>query len=298
MDGRTSILTLIGYTPILCLVLFPPVARAQFGGGRESRPPLPENAKLKVFSLNYSTPGAMVDVLSGLSDEKSVTRMAIDQRTNSLIVTGEEKELAVIEALLSRLDQPGAGESKPRKAETLQLRIVWVQDGIQGNLAEEPYINSQVVDALRGLGFDVPVVVCQHFTTVALRKNTNDVRLQGQYKFELPVEERSALERSGISFQFGGQGSIIAESENQYALDFDFTVRPMESKTGSHLSGSIITPLSHYTVIGTTIVPGVASTKNSTNQPLSAFIVYLDKARTFEGVQAKAEKEKDTARGK
>jgi hypothetical protein len=287
MDRRALVSLLMRYSLLLSLLLFPLVAQAQIGPRPNNysptpAPPLPENAQLKVFSLQYAEPETMGGVLSNLLDASKMTRMAIDKRTNSLIVAGDEKQLAVVEALLVRLDQPGAVQGRPQqKAETLQLRVVWVQDGIEGNMAEEPYVNSQVVEALLGLGFEKPVVVCQHFSTLALQNKTGNGRFQGECKFELPVE------CGGIPFQFSGQGRITSEPDEQYALDFNFTVRPTEAKTGSQLSGSVITPLSHYTVMGTTMVlPG-----DGADHRLSAFIVYLDKARTFGQEKAKDKKE-------
>jgi hypothetical protein len=264
--------------------------------------PLPENATLKIFSLRYMQPVEAGNVLAQITGGDSGTRMAFDHRTNSLLLAGSEKQLNIAEALLQRLDQP-AQESEKRAAETLQLRVVWLLDGVQGKAPAEristgdkefdSFVSPQVVDALRELGFEMPQVMCQQLTTLTIRP---EERRSGQFHFQVPVLVDDDL------WQFSGQGSVANSARDKYTIDIGLTVEQRDEsnkRNTAELNGSIITPLAHYTVVGTTtfvatkLEPaegGRGKVVAGRNQHLAAFVVFLDRAREFGGESGRAEK--------
>jgi hypothetical protein len=244
----------------------------------------------------------MARVLSDILDGNQI-RMAVDERTNSLIVVGEQDTNKVVEALLLRLDESAADSAKPAQSgETLQLRIIWLLDGVgEGKHLAETSVNPQVIEALHDLGFEEPMVVCQQVTTFTLNEDG-----RGDLSFTVPVLINAQ------SWQLEGHGEIESMADERFNLKFDLgfqrtveTGAPGErpSRQGAQLGGSIYTPLGHYTVMGTTTfvatnlgstpegreVPNEIPPRTTQQQHLSAFVVYLDRAREF---PAKATEEK------
>jgi len=84
-------------------------------------------------------------------------------------------------------------------------------------------------------------------------------------------------------------------SGDRYTIDFDLSVIQPNSPQSSQLSGSIFTPLGHYTVMGTTtFVDSPLQTDPKGPAPMkqhaSAFIMYLDKAPEYPAKATQAEK--------
>jgi hypothetical protein len=254
---------------------------------QQERGALPANATTKIYSLRNSQASAMARVLSEILDRKNI-RMAVDERTNSLIVLGEQDTNNMVEALLLRLDEAAAGSTKQRSGETLQLRIVWLLDGMgEGKHPDQIAMNPDVIKALHGLGFEDPRVVCQQVTTLTLNEDG-----RGEFNFTVPVLIKAQ------PWDFEGHGQVDAMAGARFNLKFDLGFQRMVAPTGSfggrpsrqgaQLGGSIYTPLGHYTVMGTTtfvatdtIDTADGDAKVEQNQHLSAFVVYLDRAREF-----------------
>jgi len=81
--------------------------------------------QIKVFSLVHTDAASIAQAVSGIIDMDSM-RIAIDERTNSLLATGPEGMLSVLEALLLRMDQ---SPEAPRPGEALRVRVVWFGEG-------------------------------------------------------------------------------------------------------------------------------------------------------------------------
>jgi len=86
---------------------------------RSARGAPPEQApaprEIKVFSLQHadgvSLVEAVAEILPGV--EQKTLRLACDKRTNSVLASGPKEDLAVLEALLLRLDVEAAKDRKP-----------------------------------------------------------------------------------------------------------------------------------------------------------------------------------------
>ncbi len=260
---------------------------AQAERQRQTPAPLPENAEVRVFALRYSKAPELTQVLANIVGDRGL-RMAVDERSNSLIVTADENTMRIVEALLMRLDESGPDRKlESASLDTLQLRIVWLLDGVGGMTPNEGQASPQVLDALRRLGFEDPSVVCQQMTTLTL-----DDKNRGRFGFTVPVLVNSQL------FELSGNGSVTPSGTNRFALQFEFEVQQQQNPQKTRLGGSILTPLAHYTVMGTTTFvesslesphPGVEPKVKPVRQHLSAFVVYLDRAPEFPAEQPAAE---------
>jgi hypothetical protein len=271
----------------------------------QRKTPPPKDAEFKVFALRHSRAPEIGRVLSEILDG-AVQRMAIDERTNSLLVLADKNTTAIVEALVTKLDESADGtiKEKAQFSETLQVRIVWLLDIDEGMEATDKLVSPQVVEALGELGFEHPKVVCQQVTTLTLGEENR----RGQFHFQVPVLIQSQ------PWQFEGQGQIEPMADSRFNLKFDLgfkhmnTVRgggPPPGGYGGHLGGSIYTPLAHYTVMGTTtFVESISNNKQLDSgqavereqQHLSAFVVYLDRAREFPAPRAQSEKQDDVRR--
>jgi hypothetical protein len=232
--------------------------------------PLPDNAMLRAFTLKYVKPEEIGQALHNITGGGG-PRIAVDERTNALVIAGTEKQMSVAEQLVQTLDQPGA-DQKGKSAETLQVRVVWIVDGLpdtEGKNVEPPYVSPQVLEGLIDLGFETPRVMCQQVSMLTLDKD----RRRGQFHFQLPVLVQ------GNSWQLEGQGEISPADGEKYALQFNLNLG-QPKKQDCQLGGSILTPLAHYNVLGTTTFVDEPQ-GGGTEQHLSAFVVYLDRAREF-----------------
>ncbi len=236
--------------------------------------PLPDNAALGTFTLKYVRPEEIGQALYRITGGEP--RIAVDERTNTLMIAGSPKQMDVAKQLVLTLDQPGKVQ-QGKSLEVLQLRIVWLSEGLTDRSMDPPnptIISPPVADALRELGMELPQVVCQQLTSLTLTPTGPT----GKYRFRVPTQ----IEDS--TWEFQGEGTVTATSDDRYAVDFNLNLmEPMsKDKQPSQLSGSILTPLGHYTVMGTTTI--VAPAKDSTvgkAQRLSAFVVYLDRPKDF-----------------
>ena len=98
--------------------------------------PLPEGATLRAFSLKYVRPQEIAQVLHNITGNGGA-RIAIDDRTNVLLLAGTEKEMGVAEQLVKTLDQPGKSQEE-KTPQTLQLRVVWLIDGMGDAVGKVP----------------------------------------------------------------------------------------------------------------------------------------------------------------
>lgn len=258
---------------------------------------LPKDGTFQVFPLRYGQAVETAQVLSEILGGTPM-RLAVDGRTNSLLVFADKDTTEKIRSLVENLDARPVDDKgkKAAPAETLQLRMVWLLDGIEdeGQAPPEELVGPQVVDALHELGFGEPKVVCQQVTTLTL----SDDERRGNFNFQVPVLINSQ------PWQFDGSGEIEATADERLNVRFNlqFQQQNVEDRAGrsvrarsGQLGGSIHTPKGHYTVMGTTTFVATSRTvtedgipKEKQQQHLSAFVVYLDRARTFPADHAEA----------
>jgi hypothetical protein len=121
-------------------------------------------------------------------------------------------------------------------------------------------------------------VVCQQVTTLTLDRNR-----RGQFNFSIPVLINSR------AWNFRGSGQVEPLTDTRFNLKFELNFNQNQrGGSGGELGGSIYSPLGHYTVMGTTTFVGERTVPSAeggvttqARQHLSAFVVYLDRAREF-----------------
>jgi hypothetical protein len=240
--------------------------------------PMPDNAALVAFPLKFVRPEEIGQALHNITGG-SGPRIAVDERTNTLLIAGSPKQMDVAKQIVQTLDQPGKSQ-QGKVPQPVQVRIVWLSEGLTDRNMEPPkasVVSPKVADALRELGMELPQVVCQQLTSLTLDQPGQ----RGQFHFQVPA----AIEDS--TWQFQGQGTITPTTDDRYAMEFNLSLaepgaanQPAQS---CQLGGSILTPLGHYTVMGTTTFLSPAQQPATGKlQRLSAFVVYLDRPKDFD----------------
>ena len=98
--------------------------------------PNADNEQLKIFNLKNSNAKEAADIVTVLYVGPSV-RIAIDERTNAVIVRADESRLSEIEAVLLRLDeQPSTTEAKSA-TETIQASGFNLREDSAASVASE-----------------------------------------------------------------------------------------------------------------------------------------------------------------
>jgi hypothetical protein len=246
------------------------IAQSQASGA-----PLPDNATIGAFTLKYVRPEDIGQALHNITGGGG-PRIAVDERTNTLLIAGNPKQMDVAQQLVKTLDQPGKLEQN-EIPESLQVRIVWLSSGLTDRGMDPPkasIVSPQVVDALHELGMEQPQVMCQQLTSLTLSRPDH----RAQFHFRVPTD----IENTTWDFQ--GDGTIVPTANDRYALDFKLALTHSDPKDAqlSEVSGSILTPLGHYTVMGTTTFVAAAHDSDTGKaQRLSAFVVYLDRPKDF-----------------
>lgn len=123
------------------------------------------NRQVKLFPLKHADATAAGELLSSLFVDKG--QFAVDSRSNSLVVTGDEGFLAVVEAVLQNLD--AEVQPAPKELEQLQIRILWIVGGAdwtatgaeRPDLAAIPDDLADVAGELESLGIGDPRIATQ-----------------------------------------------------------------------------------------------------------------------------------------
>ena len=164
------------------------MAAMSIAQGQGMGSPMPDNATLVAFPLKYVRPQEIGQALHDITGGGQ--RIAVDERTNTLLIAGSPKQMDVAKQIVQTLDQPG--KSQQNKApQPLQVRIVWLSEGLTDRSMEPPkssVVSPQVADALRELGMEQPQVVCQQLTSLTLDQPG---QRGGQFHFQVPRQSRT-----------------------------------------------------------------------------------------------------------
>jgi hypothetical protein len=214
----------------------------------DQRRPLPplENGQLKVYALGAVPARAASQTIESLFGAQ-VLRIAVDERSNSLIVYGKSDTLAAVDVLLTRLGEqavPAAGAEKAKQSaaapRSLLLRVFWLADGLPEGVGQTPtdFLPESVIQAATKLGLVAPRLVTQTVNSLALgREDGVDFSTNvPAILFEQPV---------GLTCE----GRIKLVSDDRVRLEMG--VHVSGPAINCDLNGSLATPLGHYMVLGT-----------------------------------------------
>lgn len=136
-------------------------------GWAQTPEPPPPQPTLKVFQLANAQAQELALVLRGLLAD---SRLAVDERTNSIIISGETERLNIAEALIERLDavaNPPALPATQLDRQAVQVRVLWLVSGLQGERAAPAKDLEPVIGALAQLGIEDLRVVANSLVNVS-----------------------------------------------------------------------------------------------------------------------------------
>jgi hypothetical protein len=212
-----------------------------------SAPPI-ENGQWRVFNLARVPAADAAKKILALFGSRAA-RVSIDDRANSIIVYGKPDLVEQIGALLQQIDssselldvdvegqKPGATSDQER---SVLLRIFWLADGLPKSDGQDPqkFLTDEVLNAVGQLGLDSPRLVGQ--TVNALASKNAPVN----FTANVPA----LLFKQPASLSCTGQMEPVADDRAR--LEMQITVAGQVG--GCNLSGSLVTPLGHYMVLGT-----------------------------------------------
>jgi hypothetical protein len=211
-------------------------------------PPL-ENGQVKVYSLSYAKARDAASTISSLFGPQAV-RVAIDDRTNSLVVFGKDDSLPVLDALLQRLDSQAAPDKAGKQSvettggtrRSVLLRLFCLADNIRdGGQSADEYLPEKVLAAVQKLGLIGPRLISQNVTSLS-------ISTKGAVEFSSDVP----VVINGQPANLSTSGKIqLADDDDERAelqMKIQMTLNP---GLQSAVQGSLATPLGHYMVLGT-----------------------------------------------
>lgn len=202
--------------------------------------------EVKIFSLAHVPAADAAKHVLSLFGGQAV-RVAIDGRTNSLIVFGKSDYHSPIEAILSKLDAQGEGNadaprtapSKKPNSRSVLLRVYWLADGLPKGEGEplEEFLPAGVIKAVGRLGLKDPRLVAQTVNSLASR----DEKV-AEFSSRVPavvLHQPAQLTCTGEMWPI-----VDGRTELQVQLR-------VSGSLNCELTGSLVLPLSHYMVLGT-----------------------------------------------
>jgi hypothetical protein len=214
--------------------------------------------ELRVFHLKYAEAEETAAVLSRIFG-KDDARIAVDRRTNSILVEASPDTLRRIEAILSTLDAAADKDAKKdAPGATLRVRVVWLASELPPEEGAKPAddlkevvaeLSKIGVDGLRQLGQAIvnttPDGKFQVRCSPLLAGRPADLELQGTIKLrqETPI----------LSVQLSASQTDLAPLAESGPPGRANTRRLVD------LGTTIAAPLGHYVVLGVTPVEKMTS---------------------------------------
>lgn len=214
----------------------------------ERRPPLPEldNGTIKVYRFMYAQPRDAAKTVESLFGNQSL-RLAVDERSNSLLVYGRPDTVSTLDALLTRLDEQASPDGAKVAAtsaaapRSLLLRVFWLADMMPETVGQNPYDflpESVVGAATNKLGLQAPRLVAQTATSLATNKDE---------PIEFSTNVPAVLLEQPAMMSCSGKLKLVDENR----VRMEMAVQVSGPAVNCDLRGSMATPLGHYMVLGT-----------------------------------------------
>jgi hypothetical protein len=217
-----------------------------------------EAQQLQVFELRHTPASEVHNALQGVVGAD--VKIAVDAVGNRVIVQGDADTLEVIEALLTRIDQPPPerepADAPPPAAEDVQVRLVWLVAGLKDSPAAPPPADLEnVVQELEKMGVTGLKTAAQVFvkTVPATQFSVSGSAILDQ-SCSLEVSGIYARRRSGS----GPVGAPAARDDKAAAP----AVLEISVKASPHLADlqtTITAPEGHSVVLGVSPVGELTS---------------------------------------
>ncbi len=188
-------------------------------------------------------------------------RISVDSRTSHLLVKAADEVMQSVSRILSEIDTPAeeqpsnqAAENESRLPSSAMLRVFWLSSGSPNKDAPsaDRVLPKSVCDGLVKIGIYNPHLVSQATVSMALMNGENNFRLG-----DIPVKV------FGQKLDFHVHGVAETTRSGKLGLQLESVVRRTEnvgfgggggtkSTVVNQFSGSIVTPLDHYVILGST----------------------------------------------
>jgi len=199
-------------------------------------------AQLRIYALKYAEPHEAELLLDSLlSRENEDLRVAVDERTNSVLVAAPPEQHTTAEALLKALDVPAAADHSQAAPETtLRVRVIWLADGFSSDDAPAAKNLDEVVTELTKLGLE-------------------DIRQVGQVMVHTAPNGRFQVGGCPKTDPFSADWRITGKLDQQQGtptleIEISANVLPVDAGLSVQLQTDISAPLGHYVVLGVTPV--------------------------------------------
>jgi hypothetical protein len=232
--------------------------------------PLPEKPNVLILPLRHAQAGEVAEVLRQVYGGMDL-RVAVDERLNRLIVLTDPKMSKPVNYLVDVLDQQAGSTDGDKQAErNLQVRVLWLVYGPTaiGDEPDERSLSPAAIEALHDLGLAHPRIACQDVTTLSPPGDDFST-----FQFKVPVNFDK------LRVTFGGEGTVYGSGGGQYCIQLSIKTTDPGGEN-CQMSGSLVTPLEHYVVLGSTnfITDWQAEGSGYRSGYRSAFVVYLQEA--------------------
>jgi type II secretory pathway component GspD/PulD (secretin) len=205
-----------------------------------------EGGQLQKFNLAHASAADAAEKILALFGAQTI-RVSIDDRTNSLIIYGDANAIGQIRELLAQIDAPGESSEvdpaargpKGDEARSVLLRMFWLADGLPEGEGSEPakFLPVPVIGALEKLGLSNPRLVAQTVNSLASVKGSSS-----NFTSNAPA----ILFKQPAQLSCSGEMEPVVGDRTRLRLQMNVVGR-----VGCDLSGSLVTPLGHYMVLGT-----------------------------------------------
>jgi hypothetical protein len=205
-----------------------------------SLPPL--LGELKVFSLRSVPAKSAADAIESLFGVQDM-RVAVDERTNTLIVFGKAEAVPKVEALLLRLDENdqhrGGATGEPQSRRSLLLRLFWLADGLPEGEGSDPaeILPASVLRATQKLGLRKPRLVAQ---------TVNSLAVGGADDVNFATSVPAVLAKQTVNLDCSGEIKLVRDDMAGLEMKIQVTM-----DVSCQVQGSLAIPLEHFMVLGT-----------------------------------------------
>lgn len=221
-----------------------------------------EISKLATFRLRHADSREVAPTIERLyASQDSGIRIAVDQRSNLLIVTADDPaKLDVFRALVNEIDV-AASEPEKTEAKMLELTAMLVIEGGRDIMQEIPAPSNQVLNIITEMEKNpyLPVFEDPRVGSVLMNRVmlSHEVKTKGANA--VGIVHGTSSSRGGLcELQLSGKVSEIGSG--QYRLETDISLRlktKLDEAYSSKISTEVAITKEHPVILGLTSIDGV-----------------------------------------
>jgi len=207
-----------------------------------------EGAETQIFRLAHMSADDASKKILSLFGARTL-RVSTDDRSNAIVVFGRPDQMEQVRQLIQALDaptedydvtvDPNAAGAKNGETRSVLLRVFWLADGLPEGEGQPPanYLPDAVLEAMHRLGLNGPQLVAQ--TVNSLASTTGSTT-------SFATHAPAILFKHPAQLSCSGEMDPVTGDRTRLQVQINIT-----GHVGCDLSGSLVTPLGHYMVLGT-----------------------------------------------